>query len=97
MNHLEPPPRNQHAMAEERTLWELATAPVDEALLCINYPTLRVEFELKSRMIHLLPNFCGKENEDPYNHLKSFNVVCLKMRPQGILEERINLHAFPFL
>lgn len=88
--------RNQPAMAEERTCRELATTPIDEAPLCINYPPLRGDFELKSGLIHLLPKLYGKENEDPYKHLKAFHIVCRSMKPQGVTEEQIKLHAFPF-
>ncbi|XP_024047937.1 uncharacterized protein LOC112101497, partial [Citrus clementina] len=62
----------------------------------IQYVDLEVNFELKSGLIHLLPKFHGFAGEDPHKHLKEFHVVCSSMRPQGVTEEQIKLHAFPF-
>ncbi|RDX84057.1 hypothetical protein CR513_34949, partial [Mucuna pruriens] len=53
-------------------------------------------YELKSRLIHLLPKFHGLAGEDPHKHLKEFHVVCSTMRPQGIREDYIKMKAFPF-
>ncbi|RDX67964.1 hypothetical protein CR513_53104, partial [Mucuna pruriens] len=36
------------------------------------------------------------QSEDPHKHLKEFHMVCSTMRPQGILEDRIKMKAFPF-
>eukprot|EP00257_Ricinus_communis_P025962 XP_025013376.1 uncharacterized protein LOC107261380 [Ricinus communis] len=79
-----------------RTLRELAAPNVDQQPLCIQYPDLEVAFKLKSGLIHLLPTLHGLENEDPHKHLKEFHVVCSSMRPQGLSEEKIKMHAFPF-
>ncbi|KAF7808435.1 uncharacterized protein G2W53_035178 [Senna tora] len=38
----------------------------------------------------------GLANEDPYNHLKEFHVVCSSMKPDRITEDQIKLRAFPF-
>ncbi|KAF7831671.1 DNA-directed DNA polymerase [Senna tora] len=35
-------------------------------------------------------------NEDPYQHLKEFHVVCSSMKPERVTEEQIKLRAFPF-
>ena len=79
---------------EHRTLRELAAPYENPQPLCIQYPTLEVDFELKSGLIHLLPNFRGLENEDPRKHLKEFHVVCSSRKPQGVTEEHIKLPAF---
>ncbi|KAF7841815.1 DNA-directed DNA polymerase [Senna tora] len=63
-------------MAEEKTLKELDAPPVQQTPLCITATTLQAPLELKSGLIHLLPKFRGLANEDPYNHLKEFQVVC---------------------
>ena len=76
--------------ANNRTLKELATS------ICIQYPNLKVAFELKSGLIHLLPTFHGFSGEDPNKHLKEFHVVYSNMRPTGVIEEQIKLRAFPF-
>lgn len=78
------------------TLRELAAPDVNYQPLCIQYPDLDADFELKSGLIHLLPKFHGLAGEDPHKHLKEFQVVCSTMKPQGIAEEHIKLRAFPF-
>ncbi|RDX99265.1 hypothetical protein CR513_17696, partial [Mucuna pruriens] len=54
---------------------------------CIQYPQLELaqSYELKSRLIHLLPKFHNLVCEDPYKHLKEFHVVCSTMRPEGLV------------
>ena len=54
------------AVADNRTLKELATPDLDQQPLCIQYPNLEVAFELKSGLIHLLRSsgtFTKKENK----------------------------------
>lgn len=83
-------------MAIERTLKELDAPDLNQQPLCIEYPNLEVAFELKSGLIRLLPTFRELVGEDPHKHLKEFHVLCSSMKPQGITEEQIKLHAFPF-
>ena len=72
-------------------------APIgDQAPLCITYPPLTVPFELKTSLIHLLPKFRGRKNENPHKQLKEFTIVCSSMRPQGISKDHVKLRAFPF-
>ncbi|KAF7841651.1 uncharacterized protein G2W53_003949 [Senna tora] len=84
------------SMAEQKTLREHATPQVNQPSLCIATPTLQAPLELKSGLIHLLPKFRGLMNEDPYQHLKEFYVVCSSMKPERVAEEQIKLRAFPF-
>ncbi|KAL0408191.1 UNVERIFIED_CONTAM: hypothetical protein Sradi_1753500 [Sesamum radiatum] len=84
------------AQNPERTIKEMTSSDLNQQPLCIEYPTLDVDFELKSGLVHLLPTFRGLAGEDPHKHLKEFHVVCSGMRPQGITEEQIKLRAFPF-
>ncbi|XP_052203084.1 uncharacterized protein LOC127808556 [Diospyros lotus] len=79
-----------------RTLKELAAPNLNQQSLCIEYPNLDATFELKSGLIHLLPTFRGLAGEDRHKHLKEFHVVCSSLKPQGVTEEQIKLHAFPF-
>ncbi|XP_062086125.1 uncharacterized protein LOC133792231 [Humulus lupulus] len=83
-------------MAQQRTLKELAVPNLDQQPLCIQYPPLDVNFELKSGLIHLLPSFHGLPGEDPNKHLKEFHIVCSSMKPAAVTEEQIKLRAFPF-
>jgi hypothetical protein len=61
--------------------------------LCIEFSNIDVAFKLKSSLIHLLPTFLGFAGEDPHNHLKEFHVICSTMKPQGVIEEQIELRA----
>ncbi|KAF7802789.1 uncharacterized protein G2W53_041900 [Senna tora] len=81
---------------EEKTLREHAASQVNQAPLCVATPTLQAPLELKSDLIHLLPKFRGLMNEDPYQHLKVFHVVCSSMKPERVTEDQIKLRAFPF-
>ena len=71
-------------MAENQTLEELAAPDLNQQPLCITFPTLdtTTTFELKSGLIHLLPNFHGLAGEDPHKHLKELHVVCTGMKPR---------------
>ncbi|XP_073063969.1 uncharacterized protein [Primulina eburnea] len=80
----------------QRKLRELANPNVIQQPLCIQFPTTDATFELKSGLIHLLPNFRGLAGEDSHKHLKEFHIICTSMKPQGITEEQISLRAFPF-
>ncbi|KAL0289537.1 UNVERIFIED_CONTAM: hypothetical protein Sradi_7071400 [Sesamum radiatum] len=84
------------AQNPERTIKEMTSLDLNQQPLCIEYPNLDVDFELKSGLIHLLPTFRGIAGEDPHKHLKEFHVVCSGMRPQGVTEEQVKLRAFPF-
>uniref|UniRef100_A0A803PUQ5 Retrotransposon gag domain-containing protein n=1 Tax=Cannabis sativa TaxID=3483 RepID=A0A803PUQ5_CANSA len=83
-------------MAKNRTLKELAAPNLDQQPLCIHYPPLDVNFELKLGLIHLFPSFHGLPDEDPNKYLKEFHIVCCCMKPPSIIEEQIKLWAFPF-
>ncbi|KAK4387402.1 hypothetical protein Sango_2346800 [Sesamum angolense] len=84
------------SIVPERTINDMTSPDLNQQPLCIEYPDLEVNFELKSGLIHLLPTFRGLPGEDPHKHLKEFHVVCSGMRPQGVTEEQIKLRAFPF-
>ncbi|KAF7811968.1 DNA-directed DNA polymerase [Senna tora] len=84
------------SMAEEKTLREHAAPQVNQTPLCIATPMLQAPLELKSSLILLLPKFGGLMNEDPYQHLKEFHVVCSSMKPERVIEKQIKLRVFPF-
>ncbi|CAN6542267.1 unnamed protein product [Malus baccata var. baccata] len=83
-------------MADNRTLRELATPNTNQQPLCITYPNAEGGFELKFGMIHYLPKFHGFSTEDANKHLMEFHVVCSRMRPANMDEEKVKLRAFPF-
>ena len=87
----------EEVMAGNQTLKELAGPDLNQQPLCITFPTLdATTFELKSRLIHLLPTFHGLAGEDPHKHLKELHVVCMSMKPTRVIEDQIKLRAFPF-
>ncbi|KAK4400562.1 hypothetical protein Sango_1162300 [Sesamum angolense] len=63
------------AQNSERTINEMTSPDLNQQPLCIEYPILDVDFELKSGLIHLLPTFRGLAGEDPHKHIKEFHVV----------------------
>ncbi|KAL0428396.1 UNVERIFIED_CONTAM: hypothetical protein Slati_3014400 [Sesamum latifolium] len=79
-----------------RSIKELNAPNSNKKPLCITFSDAEDDFELKSRLIHLLPSFHGLAGEDPHKHLKEFHVVCAGMRPHGITDEQLYLRAFPF-
>ncbi|XP_027182272.1 uncharacterized protein LOC113780690 [Coffea eugenioides] len=85
-------------MANARTLRELAAPKLPQQPLCITFSTLaeNTSFELKSKLIHLLPTFHGLSDEEPHKHIQEFDVVCSSMKSPGITEEQIKFRAFPF-
>ncbi|KAL0428438.1 UNVERIFIED_CONTAM: hypothetical protein Slati_3018600 [Sesamum latifolium] len=84
------------AQKSERTINEMTSLYLNKQSLCIEYPTLDVDFELKSGLIHLLSTFRGLAGEDPHKHLKKFHVIYSSMRPQGVTKEQVKLRAFLF-
>ncbi|XP_073159453.1 uncharacterized protein [Henckelia pumila] len=80
------------------SLRQLGTPDLNQQPLCITFPTLEANdtFEFKSGLIHLLPSFHGLVGEDPHKHLMDFHVLCASMKPHGVMEEQIQLRAFPF-
>ena len=77
----------------ERSL-RVAEPDLNQQPLYIQYVDLEVDFELKYDLIHLLPKFHGFAGEDPHKHLKEFHIAFSSMRPHGMTEEQIKLHAF---
>ena len=90
------PPREEPRAA--RTLKQLSAPDLNHAPLAIQYPEIgeNVSFELKSGLVHLLPNFHGRNGEDPIKHLAEFDSVCTGMKPRDVTEDQIKLRAFPF-
>ena len=79
--------RKNMGEVREKTLRELVEPDEDQIPLCIVIPPTTQPFELKPRLIHLLPIFKGNSGDDPHKHLKDFHMVCDSMRPHGISEE----------
>uniref|UniRef100_A0A803MIC7 Retrotransposon gag domain-containing protein n=1 Tax=Chenopodium quinoa TaxID=63459 RepID=A0A803MIC7_CHEQI len=80
----------------ERILKQLAAPKTGEDLFCIVFLELEKPLKLNSGFLNLLPKYYGNAGENPYRHLKKFKVVCSSMNPEGIKQEHIRLHSFPF-
>ena len=91
-------PTTEMANDVNRTLKELSASHLAQQPLTIQFPTLAegVNFELKSRVVHLLPKFHGLSGEDPHKHLFEFHRVVVGMKPENVTDEQIKLRAFPF-
>lgn len=64
---------------------------------CIRYPDVTVKsFEIKSNVLNYLPSFCGLDNEDTFNHLNDFDVVCQTFKYENFSVGDVKLHLFPF-
>ncbi|MED6151361.1 hypothetical protein PIB30_081795 [Stylosanthes scabra] len=70
-------------MAERLTLKQLGGASTAFDNQPNRFPELNANIELKSRLINLLPNFCGRPGEDPIKHIKDFEVICATTRRTG--------------
>ena len=46
-------------------------------------------------LVPLLPTFHGMENENPYNHIRDFEEVCITFKEGTIDMDLLNLKAFP--
>ncbi|XP_056695527.1 uncharacterized protein [Spinacia oleracea] len=80
----------------ERTLKEMAAPNTGDDPLCIVFPELDKPLKLNSGFLNLLPKYYGKSGENPHRHLKEFKVVCSSMNVEGVEQDHIRLHAFPF-
>ncbi|XP_074278439.1 uncharacterized protein LOC141602030 [Silene latifolia] len=96
MGDVENPPREKPPRA--RTIKEFTALDLTQVPLCISFLALaeNATFELKSGIIHQLPQFHGTSTEDPNKHLNKFHVVCSSMKPNGVTDEQFQLRAFPF-
>ena len=64
---------------------------------CIQLPTVQAaHYEIKSNTINLLPSFYGLNNEDPYNHIDDFLVICSTVRINNFSSEALKMFLFPF-
>ena len=61
---------------------------------CIQMPIVTGQFEIKSSTISHVPNFYGKSNEDPYQHLNEFNDLCITFNVQHLTKNALKLRLF---
>jgi hypothetical protein len=55
-------------------------------------------FELKPTLINMVQQspFCGKASEDANAHLQHFVEICSTFTIQGVTQDAVHLHLFPF-
>ena len=64
---------------------------------CLVLPDLRIaHFEIKARIINMLPSYYGRDNEDPYVHLDDFRTICSTIRMENFTEDALKMRLFPF-
>ena len=65
------PSQEDISITNAKILRELAAPELTQQPLCITFSTLaeNTSFELKSRLIHLLPTFHGLSGEEPHKHI----------------------------
>ncbi|KAK9166423.1 hypothetical protein Scep_001614 [Stephania cephalantha] len=64
--------------------------------MCIAYSNGFPKFELRSGFTSALPNFYGKDNEDPQKFLKKYQHKVNGMKPKEGTIEQVKLKVFPF-
>ena len=55
------------------------------------------QYEIKPNTTQLLPSFHGLSNEDPYNHIDGFLVICSTVRINNFSSEALKMFLFLFL
>jgi hypothetical protein len=61
---------------------------------CVAAPANTDNFDIKRGVVQLLPKFCGLDSENPYMHLKEFDMVCA-MHLSNV-DDVVKLTLFPF-
>ena len=91
-------------MAEERgaqpeaprmTLYQLFHPTQSSILSFIMFPPNAPHVEIKQRLMVILPDFRGLENENPYVHVRAFEEVIGSFYTQNVIES-VQLRFFPF-
>ena len=87
----------QQQAPKERPFKDFFSPLANLTISCIRYPNVAARsFELKPSVLYCLPTFYGLENEDLYNHLNDFHVVCQTFKYENFLDDDIKLRLFPF-
>ncbi|KAK9190504.1 hypothetical protein WN943_019110 [Citrus x changshan-huyou] len=89
--------QQQQAPPQERPFKDYFSSLANLSKSCIRYPNVAVRnFELKPSVLTCLPTFYGLENEDPYNHLNDFHVVCQTFKYEKFSDDDVKLRLFSF-
>ena len=88
---LTPPPPPLKVLKEHYTPSEYVSP------LCIQLPTVQAaQYEIKPNTINLIHSYYGLNNEDSYNHIDEFLVICSMVRINNFSSEALKMFLFPF-
>jgi len=83
-----------------KSIYQFAT-PLETNLLPweSSHPIQTSHYRLSSRLIAMIQNlsFLGKEDENPYLHIRYFEQTCDCLRIEGISDKTLRWKLFPFL
>ena len=86
-----PPPLPLWPLKEHYTLSEYASPS------CIQLPTVQAaQCKIKPSTVNLLPSFYDLNNEDSYNHINDFPVICSTVRINNFSNEALKMFLFLF-
>ncbi|XP_026459353.1 uncharacterized protein LOC113360014 [Papaver somniferum] len=63
---------------------------------CIVLPATTTTYEIRTNTLQDLPKFYGKENENPYYHIRYFEELCGTVKIKNLSDEYLKLRLFPF-
>ena len=72
--------------APKRTMYKLLHPTQSSIPSCIMFPPNAPHVEIKQRLLAILPNFRGLENENPYVHVRAFKEVIGSFYAQNVIE-----------
>uniref|UniRef100_A0A2N9HM88 Retrotransposon gag protein n=1 Tax=Fagus sylvatica TaxID=28930 RepID=A0A2N9HM88_FAGSY len=81
--------------APKRTMYQLLHRTQSSIPSCIMFPPNAPHVDIKQRLMAILPNFRGLENENPYVHVRAFEEVIGSFYAQNVIEIA-KLRFFPF-
>ena len=80
-----------------RSLRQLFAPIATNAPSCIVVLDNAIRFELKPSSLNNLPCFRGLENEDLYDHVKTFKEVCEFVKSPNVMIDLVRLRLFPYM
>ncbi|XP_026459431.1 uncharacterized protein LOC113360100 [Papaver somniferum] len=64
--------------------------------LGVVFPATTVKFDIKPETFDMLRKFSGIENENPYTHIRDFEMICDTMSYPNVTKDVLRLRLFPF-
>ena len=76
------------------TLWEQRNPPMESTPSCIVLP--KENYVVRSQVLVELPTYHGMENENPYTHIRDFQVLCRTTKERTASIETVYFVSFYF-